>query len=906
MLWDRKTLRSLFCGENNEFGDLLDKSVKVRSWGDRFVGLGLSSVADGPAVEVGYLVEMYIRRKAEGERTDDSAVTGNLFDWDIFMQLSDHELDDWVIENHPFRSNDDIKLRNIRFTDLRDVIISTGRERLLRKCIVYTVDIDYIFLLNFCLYLCLVDETCANLFVETTLLSLGTWGAVDVLKDMSDYIKLHVKPVGVKWWCLVELNCLAGYRNPPVAGFSIQAEAEKLAHGGKVHNFPYSFKDYCRFLLNTKPKDDFVGMTLREFVESGLWATSGSSSEGKISIVDKVSGKVKVIKCRKNFVMDSLSVDDVVKLALNCTEQVNKTLLKCELGKIRLAVASDLGTYIAASYLVYHTGSFYLNWPGVTLEESSMERAKRMCLIRDKLKTQIGLPFDFKSFDNQPTTEEIKAIVSVIVERARPNCRDSESIVDTLCYNVVNNFDSSWLLTMVDHNDPTKIGSSELKYKVEGGLMSGHRYTSIVGNGFNSVVTSMVIDCCEALGFNRSDFSFYVQGDDTLILCHSKKQALVCVRLFQVFGIEFGSGKFSVQVGAGEYLRVWMTPFQAVGYGARTLPNLVQRKPWSNTPWDKVGVIRGIWDKIGILTRRGFNSNQLARCWTSLATRWCRLHNVPAASLSVPTAIGGFGVGIWDGELVVKASKVWDQNRERNSLYTVERRTDYRRNNIKTRLQEMGLNPDNYDLDQAADDELNGVVGADDVPQVALIMRREWDNYLHSVRWSIRPSTLGKAVSFSIPAWYSDVYTLVHDQRFISFESFVASIAYYSNLYGKYTQAVSALQTIEQMELYRISGEKIDKWGYMKEQFPAFYHDKIRLCRRGHVGEVLDYLGGNINLNENLINNDVIEIYTRFCLVWLHTLHRDLDILKVYFKYRSLMLASFTTNPVYRYCFSQV
>lgn len=346
-----------------------------------------------------------------------------------------------------------------------------------------------------------------------------------------------------------------------------------------------------------------------------------------------------------------------------------------------------------------------------------------------------------------------------------------------------------------------------------------------------------------------------------------------------------------------------MTSTQCVGYSARTLPNLVQRKPWSNTPWDRFGVIRGIWDKMGILVRRGMNIEQAGRCWKALSGRWCKLQGVPVSVLSTPTGLGGFGVGIWDGETTVVSSlgKV-----AIGTGFEIERKTDYRVGVISKRITEMGLRSNEFDLNKMADDELQGVVSADDVPQAALIMRREWDKLMYSNKWVIKGKRIGEPLSFGIPAWYSSVYTLLHDQKFIGFESLVASIDFYSDSYGQFKKAVEVLRELSKLEEYRIAGKKIDKWDYMKLRYPAFVKEKNRLCRRGHVSEVLDYLEGKINLNEHLINNDINDIYTRFCLVWLKTLHRDLDILKVYFKYRALLLGSFSQNPVYRYCFSQV
>jgi hypothetical protein len=874
-------LRSRFIAHDSDMDHLLNGKIEP-PFGDMFQSK-LSSVADTPPPTLDKLKTLFTIKEASIFKHETKT------SWDDIMQIDEQSLEDIFTERYPFRTKDDRKIRNIRFADVRLFVrlSAPGRQQILREVFNNNLSqLDYIFVCNFCLYICLIDESILSFWSGTSLLQNGTWGFVEVAGDLSNYIKTHKKTDRYRWDHLVEIGCLAGYKNPPIPDFNIYDKAKELAHGLDVnHRFIFNFTQYAKKKLTTQPKLTPDKITFREFIQKGDWATSGSSSEGKLTLVNTIDGTTKEIKCRKNFVLDSMTTDTLYDLALNATTQQNTTLLKCELGKIRLAVASDLGSYLCASYIVYHSGGCYLNWPGVTLEERTNDKITRLMETKGKLQHSVGVPFDFKSFDHQLTTTEIKVIVSVLCDAARINAY-ADPDFERVSSNVLNSFDHSFLRT--------RVNQEQFVMDVISGLMSGHRMTSIIGNGFNSIVSSMVIDGCIMLGEDKNDFYYNVQGDDTNIICRTKRQGLMALRLYQIMGIIFGLGKFSVQPQASEYLRVWLDAYTTRGYMARTLPNLTQRKPWSNTPWEPAGVMRGIWDKIGILKRRGcLHCEEL---WNTLSHRWCQLHGLPDASLCVPADLGGFGISVWDGKSTIQPPLPT----MRKLGFNMVPKTSYREDKISERIVELGLSPVTFDIQALALDQLNGVVSGDDVPNAAIISRRVWKNLISSKSHICITKVFKAHVSNeAMQSYYWSPY---------SGSSWVEQVNWLkesTSLFGRFRREGETIRFISALNKHN-HGPKIGVGKWIRDKYPNMYWQLQSMRSHGGMQAAIDYLTGDLNLCENIINNDVKDVFTRFVIKRINTKYFRHNVQAYYSLTRESLLSEFINNSVYQYCFAHV
>jgi hypothetical protein len=864
----------------------------------------LTDVGDGHPLTLTYLKEKYSRNKIKTATKVWKNI--NLQEW-----LSTNQDNcDIVFETvFPFRSKDDKRIRNIRSYDVLLFLRRVEQEcpkryQLIRRLLNgdFYGPIDYIFCCNIILYICLTNDSVLEFWDNSDIIKLGTWGFVDVVKKMSDEIKSSRKG-DYAWNNLTELGCLAGYKNPPIPGFNISEETQSLAHGGEEHNYPFNFDDYANKHLSKVPYYKVKGMGFREYIQSGMWVTSGSSSEGKIVIKDLVTGDIKTIKCRKNFVLDVVSTDTLYESCLSSNHQSNKVLLKCELGKIRLAVAGDLQNYIQTSYIVYLSGSNYLNWEGVTLEENTSAKVERLMDIKSKLRFKVAVPFDFKAFDHQVKTDETISISMQLVYSADKLGYEFPDY-SIIRRNVIESFSNATLSVNINSREYTDLwGESQtmegadFSTDITGGLPSGVRLTSVLGNGYNKTVTSMVVDCLCILGEDRKDFYYNVQGDDTNLMCKTKRQGLMIIRLYQMFNIKFDRGKFSVQVGNTEYLRVWFSSERTFSYMSRTLPNLTQRKPWSNTPWSPSGVISGIWDKIGILKRRDCDTLMCDILWGVLMTRWCVLHSIPTQAVSVPSELGGLGIGVWNGIDTVQPKIPTVGKRG----YEIQSETTYRADKLRERAKVMKISFP-VDYTKMAQDELLGVVSGDDVPAIAIMNRRQWKLSISRTIFRITPihvKTILNADSVQTFSWDSNSYN--------DWAAQVGWLKHKTSTYGSCKHAVMRLKNYKEFRnnaLDRRGTPSLSDWCRLNE--PYLWSKLQVLRRKGHMTEVLDYLGGNINLGENVINKDVSDIFTRYCMVRLNPVLRKNDIKAYYGSLREVMINGFSNNSVYQYCFSKV
>jgi len=191
-----------------------------------------------------------------------------------------------------------------------------------------------------------------------------------------------------------ENNVLYGCINPPVPGFDEVAQTEELSHG---RGEPHGLRDTGGVPLPTAratvleeirtiPDRENMGMppqvkwTLTEYIRSGEWERAGSASVSHaVFKYADADGWIHLHrhKCRKNQILDQFSVGELAAMVLDQTEQRNVALVKSELGKIRIAVASPLEHYLGYSWVVSFAGHFYKTWRDNTMEETPYEELAR-------------------------------------------------------------------------------------------------------------------------------------------------------------------------------------------------------------------------------------------------------------------------------------------------------------------------------------------------------------------------------------------------------------------------------------------------------------------------------------------------------------------------------------------------
>ena len=207
---------------------------------------------------------------------------------------------------------------------------------------------------------------------------------------------------------------------------------------------------------------------------------------------------MKRVKARKNMVPDVVDLATLADEAVATDKQINVAFVKPELGKLRMAVSGDMLTYLKMAWVNRMLGGAYMAWPGNTSEEDFEQQTLRMLKMLQLCARGFGLPYDYEGFDHQPTRKEIVTIVVRILYDARRNVPDdprARSEFDSIASSIVMGFFNAKLEVHVDES--TRV------FDVTGGLMSGLRLTTLIGNAWNTVMTGLMLKVLEGWGRDR-------------------------------------------------------------------------------------------------------------------------------------------------------------------------------------------------------------------------------------------------------------------------------------------------------------------------------------------------------------------------------------------------------------------
>lgn len=175
-----------------------------------------------------------------------------------------------------------------------------------------------------------------------------------------------------------------------------------------------------------------------------------------------------------------VELDELEWRVQECHIQENVALIKTELSKIRIAVSSPIEVYLPQAWLV--SGHAYSSWPCNTREEPQWKELARQETMWERLhERECSLPYDFASFDHQPTTAEVMAFQQATNGCARRLIQShQQSDIEDLTANLLTGFQQATLTS------PPGLGAQHT-FRVTGGLMPGLRSTSCVGSGWNAI-----------------------------------------------------------------------------------------------------------------------------------------------------------------------------------------------------------------------------------------------------------------------------------------------------------------------------------------------------------------------------------------------------------------------------------
>lgn len=636
----------------------------------------------------------------------------------------------------PFRVRAEVGLRRSRLGDMLTIWPSIDSLRqfllLLEGCR------NYIFALNCCYYEWLTRSSLRGGIISWyhkrgALFNTATYLAAS--KKVTTLLKACVYPDAYSPF--VEAGGMGGYRLLPDPNFDIiEATANAAVGFGDKHSTTdglaasYGWMD-CLPMLRVSLPQMREWISFKEFVATPtLWVTAGSSSYGYVQYTPPGSDRLKRVKARKLNLPFISSASELEYRARSTWTPRAVSLVKSELAKIRIAVSSELEFYLIWAYFQHlHGPDIYRQWSGVTLGENARTERIRLDEMVQATNRAVGFPADFETFDRQPLTDEITAIGASLVSAASTVGPLEPRLVDAALHG----------LRYSTLEAPPVKGVTSPKLWVKDQLPSGIAITSAVGNGFNAVASESQIRLVEA--WTRQYRSLWLlrvdlRGDDSSFILLELGYGYLLALAAKCLNFRYAHNKVSLLSQGTEILRVSISAaYGCRGYGARLVPTLTQRKPWSNEPWDAEGSIRAQWDTCTALERRGLPGLSL---WGKLTAVWSKKRGLPAVVLSVPTSLGGLGLG------PVSEWAMVDPPLKTSSSVSVPCLTSSWGVELqKQRFAKVGVSLPEHIAHQLSVEALSTSLSTVDLPEMASYAQRAYADLLPTIRVLPRAMTAG-------------------------------------------------------------------------------------------------------------------------------------------------------------------
>lgn len=735
----------------------------------------------------------------------------------------------------PFRSKADKSLMRCR---LNDIVRLSHNFLLLHK--LYVMDWDYVSATN-ALWFSYLLPGWEREWTKMRGFDVNPIQFFKMASSLSNILKTHVVtgcPTNIFYF--FENGTVSGFRNPPFPGFNpiesllvFNTEIEPLTMPDELYD------DSLEHFFGQRPRPLKRKLTFYEFVhDTSMWATAGSSSLGKVYY--HFDGKRYSFRANKKFAAATLDLDALYHRCL--TDPTYDTVMfeKPELGKVRCAMSCPLHHYVRMKWILYGLNHVYRDWPAVTTEQKASEVSDRIITAAHDSDELFGGPVDFLTYDQKvakkynmkcmehnyrlaatnlgdlPEFNDVVGISRKAMEHARVQLPDAKARPSKPLY-----IDYQANLKHIDL-------TSDQKYLVVewlNGLLSGDPWTSVIGYQHSGVIMGTAHEAITEIGYRLIDPMS--MGDDYLAWARRAEALIWLVAVATQMGAEFGKGKFSMQLGRGEYLRVWFQDGRAFGYPTRV--SLTQRKPWNSTPWDPFSAWSGIYEALQTMKRRGADHGKCDTAWNYFLTRCSELNSIPVNWLGVPKNQGGPGLGqpTLGFRLSPPCPKIPTPELDFQNL------SDNLADQLFAQASRFNI-PINKPKSEISTQLANKMLVSDDVP-----------NTLHGVR---------KAFNYAFKVWISQ--TKEKPVKFIplDFEESplrysVAAIGSYSELlntqigarYGKYQQHLAPWRLLEYSDISRRT--------YFLEHDPTFWNDLNYLEKRFGFkrSEAVEWLTGSVS-----------------------------------------------------------
>lgn len=728
--------------------------------------------------------------------------------------------DDEAIELFPFRSPADAPFRRARLLDVKGYVplewLNDFRN------------LDYITVTNLCLARLVHGEEIYDY-----------WRQMEMLQSLNNFIiganslNLVMKKYKVSMpirLMLAEGANLTGFRQMPMPGFDIVKETKALAEGGEPHgindlDWLRQFETAAMEVMAGQEVHKVEWITLEDYIKQDLASTAGASSIGKVHY--EFNGKKGKFKARKNLLYDILSPEEIYKIVMeNYDHQVASAFVKPEMGKLRIAVTGDIESYYVCSWLNYLAGHCYTTWRGNTLEEGRLEQMRRMEQTLEELIDSFSIPFDYKGFDHQPTLDEVAIELRLYLSNALHNTpAEFVEFVKHVIDVVIESFYNS--VTIVRDESGKK-----WTFKVTGGVQSGVRLTSLLGNFWNQTMTQLVT---KILGTPKQVIAKYIRGDDSSIITKTYEMALLFRLGYAAFNAQGADAKYGIHFEQTEFLRIWYANDRCYGYPNRAIPALVQRKPWTSDPWDPEGVIRAQLKTVRLIERR--LDRALPQIESIVIQSWVRKRKLSARWLAVPILMGGLGILPWNGWRPETPMPKLDYSEIKVKFDVATGTSERYITRLADQVVQTKVELTEQDGLQLQQEAMRGKAGSDDLPGLNRIYRNKYKDELtlfHKKKtewvkiWN--HLTLDESMMFGLRA-LENVQT-VSDLRHLVRPSY----------YGRYRRQQNEWRTLQVLARYQDMDLRTEFIKYA----PDFFFDRRQLEKKGmHRTMATDWLFGH-------------------------------------------------------------
>jgi len=621
------------------------------------------------------------------------------------------EKDDYLYQSiYPPRSPGDLVIRRTRYDDYVPHFQQYQVE-LLNNC----VGQDYIFVLNKIVASLAADDKWRRIYCKALTLKIEPYNVL--MTELTDILKANNLEEG--WQMYAEGKNLTGHRLPPWPGFDALEETRTLAEGGVEKHYPGGYIHRYAEVLGNVPEKQQNRMNFEQYINSGIWITAGASSEGILEvIINDGEDTLLKVRCKKNMLPDAYTMAELYQGCKQSTRQISKAFIKPETGKCRIAVCSDIYTYLKMAYIAYRSGFAYQNWSHITRNMSNLQKIAMMRKTLQLCRTGcFGMAWDYKGFERQVKTADLIAIVQVLINETTGTV-DSNDLAEW-----------AWITTNVQasFNHAIIIALTGEEFDVTGGLPSGLLFTSVCGDGYNKTMADTAMQIASKLTAPPTLMDdLNLMGDDASYMSYNVKYLQLIDYLMTAVGAIAGTGRFGIVLGSTEFLRVSYTKYGAKGYFMRAISGTVTGKPWTDMPTSPISEVVATLDAIDTVQRRGGN---LEFVKDTILAHWCKSRNTTIQRACAPLIRGGLGIGRPIPDVVFNTKL----NKPKRPMKVITK-TVWRQNKWQHDGEELGIPLTDIQAAQLAQSELMGIVSSDTIPKVDSVVKNMWKTEIEALR----------------------------------------------------------------------------------------------------------------------------------------------------------------------------